>query len=215
MSKVIHTSSPELEQSIGLYPVVDKAEWLNVLLPLGVSSIQLRIKDKPIEWAEAQIEQAVEINAKYNAKLFINDYWELAIEKGAYGVHLGQEDLDDADITAIKKAGLRLGISTHIDYEIERALSVKPSYIALGPIYPTTTKDMPWDPQGLVKLKSLVATTDLPVVAIGGINLDRIQGVFDTGCDGIAVLSAITQAHDPNSITLKLLATFNNQGSNA
>ena len=123
-------------------------EWIARLLEAGVTTIQLRIKDLPDEQVEEDIAAAIALGRRYQARLFINDYWRLAIKHGAYGVHLGQEDLDTTDLAAIHRAGLRLGVSTHDDAELARALAVKPSYIALGHIFPTQTKDMPSAPQG-------------------------------------------------------------------
>ena len=143
---------------------------------------------------------------RYNARLFINDYWQLAIKHGAYGVHLGQEDLDTTDLAAIHRAGLRLGVSTHDDAELARAIAVKPSYIALGHIFPTQTKDMPSAPQGLVELRRHISgLNDYPTVAIGGISIDRVAAVLDCGVGSVAVVSAITQAADWRAATSELL----------
>ena len=160
------------EHKLGLYPVVDSLIWIERLLASGVRTIQLRIKDKTDAQVDEQICTAVALGKKYQARLFINDYWRLAIKHGAYGVHLGQEDLDIADLRAIQQAGLRLGISTHDDTELQRAKALHPSYIALGHIFPTQTKIMPSSPQGLENLARQVAVTpDFPLVAIGGIFL--------------------------------------------
>ena len=131
-------------KQLGIYPVVDSLEWIERLLKLGVKTLQLRIKDKADSEVEADIQAAIALGRDYQARLFINDYWQLAIECGAYGVHLGQEDIDDADLLAITNAGLRLGLSSHCFYEVARAKTIKPSYIAFGPVYATQTKDMPW-----------------------------------------------------------------------
>jgi hydroxymethylpyrimidine kinase/phosphomethylpyrimidine kinase/thiamine-phosphate diphosphorylase len=191
---------------LGLYPVVDSYEWLQKLLPLGVPTIQLRIKNKTGSLLENEIKQAVTLAKQYPVKLFINDYWELAIKHGAYGVHLGQEDLNVADCQKIAAAGLRLGISTHSYYEVARAHALKPSYIACGPIYPTTSKIMAFLPQGLQQLRRWQRTlTSYPLVAIGGINEARFIDVLATNVSGIAMISAITEADDPLAVTEKLL----------
>lgn len=181
---------------LGVYPVVDSLEWLQRCLSAGVKTIQLRVKHVPDKQLDEMIAQAVAIGKQYHARLFINDYWQLAIKHKAYGVHLGQEDLDVADLKAIEQAGIYLGISTHSWYEIARAHSLRPSYIAIGPIYSTTTKVMPFAPQGLVQLKrwvDLIGNT-YPVVAIGGIDLPRAKEVVATGVGSVAMVRAVTEA---------------------
>jgi hydroxymethylpyrimidine kinase / phosphomethylpyrimidine kinase / thiamine-phosphate diphosphorylase len=181
------------EIPLGLYPVVERAIWLKKLLPLGISTIQLRVKDLRGEALVREIKKAIEIAEQFDCRLFINDYWELAIELGAYGVHLGQEDLEGADIEAIRKAGLRLGVSTHCHQEVARAIRLKPSYIACGPVYHTNSKEMPWTPQGLDKLNYWKRSLNYPLVAIGGISRERVADVAATGVSG-ARISAITEA---------------------
>ncbi|WP_251358504.1 thiamine phosphate synthase [Kangiella sp. TOML190] len=194
------------EKPLGLYPVVDRAQWLERLLPLGISTVQLRVKDLSGEQLEQEIKAAIAIAKKYQARLFINDYWSLAIKHNAYGVHLGQEDLDGADLLAISKAGLRLGISTHCYYEVARAHAIKPSYLACGPVYHTESKQMPWIPHGVENLSYWVNTmNEYPWVAIGGINLQRMPEVAATKTSGIAMISAITQAEDPEAVTLQMM----------
>ncbi|WP_434526809.1 thiamine phosphate synthase [Photorhabdus asymbiotica] len=194
------------EYKLGLYPVVNSLEWISRLLKAGVTTIQLRMKDLPEAQVEEDIKQAIMLGRQYNARLFINDYWQLAIKHGAYGVHLGQEDLAIADLSAIQKTGLRLGISTHDEQELALAKSLRPSYIALGHIFPTTTKEMPSSPQGLEALKRQVENTpDYPTVAIGGISLERVPDVIATGVGGVALVSAITQAKDWRQATSQLL----------
>lgn len=188
---------PCADSPLGLYPVVDRAEWLERLLPTGISTAQLRVKDLEGGALRQEIAAAIELGRRYNCRLFINDYWQLAVELGAYGVHLGQEDLDDADIEAIRRAGLRLGISSHCHYEVARAHSFNPSYIACGPIYHTTTKDMPWTPQGPAGLSYWQNMMNYPLVAIGGINRERLPGIAATGVSGLAMITAITLADDP------------------
>ncbi|QQA75713.1 thiamine phosphate synthase [Pectobacterium parmentieri] len=194
-------------QRLGLYPVVDSVEWVERLLGVGVKTIQLRIKDRSDEQAEADVIQAIALGRRYQAQLFINDYWKLAVKHQAYGVHLGQKDLDTADLVAIKEAGLRLGVSTHDDRELARAVAINPSYIALGHIFPTQTKDMPSAPQGLAELTRHIADLQgrFPTVAIGGISVDKVPAVLETGVGSIAVVSAITQALDWRQATATLL----------
>ncbi|STD17342.1 thiamine phosphate synthase [Cronobacter sakazakii] len=191
---------------LGLYPVVDSVEWVTRLLDAGVRTLQLRIKDKTDAEVETDIAAAITLGQRYHARLFINDYWRLAIKHQAYGVHLGQEDLQTADLDAIRNAGLRLGVSTHDDMEIDVALAVRPSYIALGHVFPTQTKQMPSAPQGLAQLAAHVKRLgDYPTVAIGGISLERAPAVLETGVGSIAVVSAITQAPDWRGATQRLL----------
>ena len=190
---------------LGLYPIIDSSDWIEKLLPLGITTIQLRIKNKTGKALEKEIQRAVQLAEHHQARLFINDYWELAIRYGAYGVHLGQEDLAHANINAIHRAGLRLGISTHSPYEIARARALCPSYIAFGPIFPTTSKAMSFPPQGLERLQYWQRCLDYPVVAIGGIGLSEFDAVLATGVSGIAMISAITLAPDPIQTVDKLL----------
>lgn len=197
---------PPVPLRLGLYPVVDSVEWIERLLKAGVKTLQLRIKDKRDEEVESDVIAAIELGRRFNARLFINDYWQLAIKHQAYGVHLGQEDLETTDLSAIREAGLRLGVSTHDDMEIDVALAARPSYIALGHVFPTQTKQMPSAPQGLAQLARHIARLgDYPTVAIGGISLARAPAVLGTGVGSIAVVSAITQAADWQAATEQLL----------
>ncbi|MBI6545036.1 thiamine phosphate synthase [Proteus vulgaris] len=206
MNRSSNTPFALTEKKLGLYPVVDSVEWIERLLKIGVTTLQLRIKDKQPDDVEQEIIKAIKLGKQYHARLFINDYWQLAIKHHAYGVHLGQEDLDIADLNAIKQSGLRLGISTHDEVELQRAKTLRPSYIALGHIFPTTTKDMPSKPQGLKALKHQVEQTpDFPTVAIGGISLERVPDVVATGVGSVALVSAITKAPDWQQVTRKLL----------
>lgn len=197
---------PTVPFRLGLYPVVDSVAWIERLLEVGVRTIQLRIKDKRNEEVEADVIAAIALGRRYDARLFINDYWRLAIKHRAYGVHLGQEDLETTDLKAIQAAGLRLGVSTHDDMEIDVALAAKPSYIALGHVFPTQPA-MPSAPQGLAQLASHIERlADYPTVAIGGISLERAPAVLATGVGSVAVVSAITQAADWREATAQLLA---------
>ncbi|MDR9892742.1 thiamine phosphate synthase [Pseudenterobacter timonensis] len=197
---------PPVPFRLGLYPVVESVAWIERLLDAGVRTLQLRIKDKRDDEVEADVVAAIALGRHYNARLFINDYWRLAIKHQAYGVHLGQEDLQATDLTAIRDAGLRLGVSTHDDMEIDVALAARPSYIALGHVFATQTKQMPSSPQGLAQLaRHVQRLADYPTVAIGGISLQRAPDVLATGVGSIAVVSAITQAHDWRAATARLL----------
>ncbi|AUU83584.1 thiamine phosphate synthase [Leclercia adecarboxylata] len=197
---------PPVPFHLGLYPVVDSVAWIERLLAAGVKTIQLRIKDKQDDEVEADVITAIALGRRYDARLFINDYWRLAIKHQAYGVHLGQEDLETTELEAIRAAGLRLGVSTHDDMEIDVALAARPSYIALGHVFPTQTKQMPSAPQGLEQLaRHIDRLGDYPTVAIGGISLERAPAVLATGVGSIAVVSAITQADDWQAATTQLL----------
>ncbi|MFW7377764.1 MAG: thiamine phosphate synthase [Oligoflexus sp.] len=193
--------APVEADELRLYPIVDRCEWLERLLPLGVKTVQIRIKDLLGDELEGEIKRACEIAARFSCRLYINDYWQLAIKHGAYGVHLGQEDLAHADLDAIQKSGLRLGISTHSYEELARALSIRPSYVALGPIFATTCKSMQFGPQGIAKISEWVQFADCPVVAIGGLKPEHASAVLQQGAAGLALISDITGAADPEGRT--------------
>lgn len=203
------SGSKEKDIKLGLYPVVDSAEWVARLLALDVKTIQLRIKNITGMALKAEIRRATDIAKEFSARLFINDHWQLAIECGSYGIHLGQEDLcalKPSELQAIHEAGLKLGISSHAYYEVASTLTLlTPSYLALGPIYPTTSKPMPWKNQGLARLKNWVESAPCSVVAIGGINESNIQAVADVGASGIAMISAITEHENPEEICKTLM----------
>jgi len=177
---------------LGIYPVIDRAYKLTALYEAGVTTAQLRVKDMQGEELKAEIVEAIRISSEYNSRLFINDFWELAIQHGAYGVHLGQEDIQEANVKAIHRAGLRLGISTHTTAEIDIALDFEPSYVAIGPIYKTYSKEMVYNPVGLEDLQRWSEKVDYPIVAIGGINLGNMEEVVRTGsADGIAMIAGV------------------------
>jgi thiamine-phosphate pyrophosphorylase len=181
-----------------VYPIVDSAAWVGRLANVGVRLVQLRIKERPPEELRAQIEIARALCSAAGVQLIVNDHWRLALASGCDFVHLGQGDLDSADVPALRSAGVRLGISTHDDTELERALALRPDYVALGPIYPTLLKVMPWAPQGLVRLgewKRRIGA--IPLVAIGGITLERLPGVLAAGADAAAVVTDIVRAANP------------------
>ena len=200
---------PRMNHSDGLYPVVDSSQWVERLGAIGIQTIQLRIKHGSRQHIFNEVERSVKIANRYNVQLFINDHWQEAIECRAFGVHLGQEDLERADLGAISLAGLRLGISTHGDYEFLSVKPLNPSYLAVGAVFPTQTKDMSGQIQGLSRLKRYTQMAqDIPVVAIGGINLSNINDVLDCHPDMVAVVSAITRANDPEASTLKLMSAM-------
>ncbi|MGV6805450.1 MAG: thiamine phosphate synthase, partial [Ruegeria sp.] len=161
------------------YPIFDDTDWLRRMLPLGVRLVQLRIKDQPDAVVRAEIAAAQALCRDHGAMLVVNDYWQAAIDAGCEWIHLGQEDLDDADLPAIRKAGLKLGVSTHDDDELERVLSMDPDYVALGPVYPTILKKMKWHQQGLPRVTEWKQRVgDIPLVGIGGMSVERAPGVF-------------------------------------
>ncbi|NJM12900.1 MAG: thiamine phosphate synthase [Synechococcaceae cyanobacterium SM1_2_3] len=184
----------------GFYPVVDDVRWLRRFLPLGVRTIQLRIKNQSATEVRRQIREALTIAADYpDCQLIINDYWQIALEEGATWLHLGQEDLANADRAAIRAAGIKLGISTHSPEELAIALAAAPDHIALGPIYPTTLKQMPWSPQGLARIGEWKARCGVPLIAIGGITLEQAPAVLAAGADAIAVVSDVLSAPVPDA----------------
>ena len=211
----MNASFAPLTHPIGFYPVVPTAAWVERLLGWGVRTIQLRIKSADHTAAEisAQIIAAIEAGkAVPGAQVFINDHWQLALAANAYGVHLGQEDLDTADIETLRNADIRLGLSTHTPAELARAKAVQPSYLAIGPIYPTTLKVMPYEPVGLERLAEWAKqAAPYPVVAIGGISLQHMPGVLACGVDGVAVVSAVTLAADPYQAALEGLKMAQNR----
>ena len=182
------------------YPVVDSLDWVARLAALGVGTVQLRAKNLDDAQALQIVTQALALVKNTQTRLVVNDYWRAAIAAGAEHLHLGQEDLVDADLGAIRRAGVTLGVSTHDDEELETALRARPDYVALGPIFPTTLKSMRFAPQGIAKItdwKKRVGRT--PLVAIGGIKLEQAREIFAAGADSIAVVSDVTQNADPNA----------------
>lgn len=221
-------SFPELSKnSLGLYPVVDDVEWIERLLKLGINTIQLRIKNPQQADLEQQVARSIELGREHNAQVFINDYWQLALKHGAFGVHLGQEDIEESNLSQLSLASIKIGLSTHGYYELLRIVQINPSYIALGHIFPTTTKQMPSKPQGLVRLslyQQLIDTipyteelTGYPTVAIGGIDQSTAAQVWDCGVSSLAVVRAITLAEDPQEVIEffdKLMAPRSSMTSN-
>ena len=199
-----HSTFKKLKHEIGVYPVVETTELIETLLKAKCKTIQLRIKDNLVKqygkaWLEQQIKQAIRLGEEYDAQVFINDHWQLAIKHNAFGVHLGQEDIFTSNISKLKASGLALGLSSHGVFEALIAQQIKPSYIAIGHIYPTTTKDMPSNPQGIIKAQHQVQLLKqhVPLVAIGGINHARFNEVKSTGIDGVAVVRAVTESKVP------------------
>ncbi len=183
------------------YPIVPDAAWVERLARLGVKLIQLRIKDAPSASIPPAIVSALAVCRQLGCELVVNDFWREAIDCGASFVHLGQGDLESADTSAIRRAGLKLGISTHSHDELDRALREDPDYVALGPIYETKLKVMPWAPQGLARISEWKALAKRPLVAIGGITLERAPLVFGAGADSIAVVTDVVAHPDPEQRT--------------
>jgi thiamine-phosphate pyrophosphorylase len=182
------------------YPIVDSAAWVARLVAVRARLVQLRIKDKDTAWVLRETREALATCAKAGAVLVVNDYWRVAIDEGAPWVHLGQGDLDDADIGAIRKASLRLGVSTHDDAELECALKLDPDYVALGPIYPTVLKAMAFAPQGLNRIGEWKRRIGpIPLVAIGGLNIERAKLCLAAGADIVSVVTDITLHPDPEA----------------
>lgn len=188
------------------YPIVEDANWCARLVPLGVKLIQLRVKDRTESETRSEIARARDICVAYGCQLIVNDYWQLAIEEGCDFVHLGQEDLAAADVPAIRRHGLRIGVSTHDDAELEKGLSLAPDYVALGPVYPTILKKMKWHEQGLDRVREWKRRVgDIPLVAIGGMSVARAAGVFEAGADIVSVVTDITLNTDPEARTREWL----------
>lgn len=189
------------------YLIVDSADWIERLVPSGVKLVQLRMKDVDDATLRRHIRRARTVCADRDCQLVINDHWRIAIEEGCDFIHLGQEDLVDADLAAIRTGGLKLGLSSHDGDELRTALAAKPDYIALGPVYPTILKQMKWAPQGLEKLTLWKREIGhLPLIAIGGLRPDRLPGVFAAGADCAAVVTDITLNPEPEARTREWLA---------
>ncbi|MDD9739411.1 thiamine phosphate synthase [Marinovum sp. SP66] len=182
------------------YLIVGHVARLELLVPQGVQLVQLRIKDQPEAEIRRQIARARDICAVHGAQLVVNDYWQAALDLNCSFVHLGQEDMETADFAALRRAGVRFGLSTHDDAELERALSLDPAYVALGPVYPTLLKKMKWAPQGLDRVTAWKRRTgQVPLVAIGGLTPERAPGVLAAGADSLAVVTDVQQAEDPEA----------------
>jgi thiamine-phosphate pyrophosphorylase len=189
-----------------VYPVLDSAEWIGRLLPAGVKLVQLRIKNASEERLREELRTARSLCRDARAQLVINDHWRLALAEECDFVHLGQGDLDGADLPALRAAGVRIGMSTHDHQELERALGLDPDYIALGPIYPTLLKVMPWAPQGLERISEWKRRIgSIPLVAIGGLTLERLDGVLAAGADAAAVVTDLVKHPQPERRTREWL----------
>jgi thiamine-phosphate pyrophosphorylase len=182
------------------YLIVGDVGLLARLVPLGVKLVQLRLKDCSDADLRAQIARGRDICAAHGAQLVVNDYWQIALDLGCDFVHLGQEDMDRADFAALRRGGVRYGLSTHDEAELERALALSPAYVALGPVYPTLLKQMAWGPQGLERVTAWKQRIgDLPLVGIGGLTPERLPGLFAAGADSAAVVTDIATAADPEA----------------
>ena len=191
------------------YLIIDSTDWLDRFLPLGLKLVQLRMKNADEATRGDQIAAAIEKCREKSVTLVINDFWQEAIDLGAEWVHLGQEDLDTADMAALKKAGIRFGLSTHSDDELDRALSHDPGYVAFGPIYHTSLKQIDWAPQGLSRIPDWRKRIAPPLVAIGGITLERAPAVFAAGADSICASTDVLKAPDPEDRLKTWLAAQN------
>ncbi len=197
-------------QAAGLdvfYPIVPDAQWLARLVPLGVRTVQLRLKDAAQDEIRRQIAASLKVTRAHRCQLIVNDYWREAIEAGADWVHLGQQDLAGADLAAMKAARVRLGISTHSEEELAIALAAAPAYVALGPVYETKLKVMQWAPQGLDRVRHWKARIgDKPLVAIGGITPQRALAVLAAGAQSVAVITDFMTAPAPEQRVREWLA---------
>ncbi|ORE91123.1 thiamine-phosphate pyrophosphorylase [Aurantimonas sp. 22II-16-19i] len=195
------------------YLIVPDADWIDRLVPLGVKLVQLRVKDTPEAVLRSEIRRARDTCHRHGCQLIVNDHWQLAIAEGCDFVHLGQEDLAEADVGAIRRAGLRLGVSTHDETELATALAAKPDYVALGPIWPTILKKMPWAPQTPARIAAWKqAIGETPLVAIGGVTVERLPEVFGQGAEVAAVVTDITLNADPEERTRQWIAATRRYG---
>ena len=191
------------------YPIVPDVGWLARTVRLGATLVQLRIKDAPRAEIVRQTQRALEITKAHACQLVLNDYWDVALDTGADFIHLGQEDLQAADLAAIRRAGVRVGVSTHDEAELANALAASADYVALGPIYETRLKAMPWAPQGLDRIKEWRSKIDrLPLVAIGGLTPERASSVIAAGADSLAVITDVLTSIEPESRIKLWLRTF-------
>jgi thiamine-phosphate pyrophosphorylase len=189
------------------YPIVDSAAWVGRLAGAGARLIQLRVKDREDAEIAREAGDALAICESSRAQLILNDYWRIALDVGADYIHLGQEDLDGADLPALRARGIRIGVSTHDEAELARALTLSPDYIALGPIFPTILKAMRFGPQGLSRIgewKQRIGA--IPLVAIGGLNVERGKACLAAGADVVSVVTDITLNADPEARTREWIA---------
>lgn len=188
------------------YPVLPDYSWLERLVPLGVKTVQLRLKDATADETRHQISASLELCAKHDCQLIVNDYWQDAIDFGADYIHLGQEDLAEANLEAIRASGLKFGLSTHSHEELNIALKAEPDYVALGPVYETKLKKMKWQPQGLARVTEWKSLIDIPLVGIAGITVERAPDVLRAGADSVAVVTDIITHEQPESRVEEWLA---------
>ena len=182
------------------YPIVESAAWVRRLVSLGPKLIQLRIKDQAVDEVRRQVRAAREVCQEKGVQLVVNDHWEVALEEKCDFVHLGQGDLKGADLEALRRAEISIGVSTHDDAELENALGIDPDYVALGPVYPTLLKKMPWAPQGLERVTEWKKRVgELPLVAIGGLTVERAAGVLAAGADTVAVVTDVVRHPNPEA----------------
>lgn len=194
------------ERPLGIYPVVDRSEKLIPLYECGITTAQLRVKDMEGKALELEIIEAIRVSEIFDARLFINDFWQFAIKHRAYGIHLGQEDIQEADVQAILEAGIRLGISTHTPREIDIALGFSPSYLAIGPVFEPISKELTYDPVGIALLKKWAESVSYPVVAIGGITIENIGEVAKAkAASGIAMISGVLEGNTVSKARTKAL----------
>ncbi len=203
------------EIPIGIYPVVDRTEKLIPLYECGITTAQLRVKDMEGKRLEQEIAEAIKISEIFDVRLFINDFWEIALKHNAYGIHLGQEDIQEADVKAVLDADIRLGISSHTPKEIDIALGFSPSYLAIGPVFEPISKELTYDPVGIALLKQWAESVAYPVVAIGGITLENIQDVAGSkAASGIAMISGVLEGNTVSKTkTEALIEVFEKYGS--
>lgn len=189
------------------YLIVDDLEWVSRLVPIGVKLVQIRIKERSDADVREQIRGAKALCKEYGAQLVVNDYWQIAIDEGCDFVHLGQEDLQAADVPAIRRAEIKIGVSTHDDTELEAALAIAPAYVALGPVYPTILKKMPWAPQGLGRVREWKDRVgEVPLVGIGGLTVERAAGVLNAGADLVSVVTDVSLHENPEERVRQWLA---------
>jgi thiamine-phosphate pyrophosphorylase len=206
---------PPCPHALGLYAVMPDAQWVERMARMGIPTVQLRFKSNNAQAIRQQVRAAVQAVQGTETKLFINDHWQLAIDEGAYGVHLGQEDMDEASIEKIHAANLRLGLSTHGYAEMLRAHAWGPSYLALGAVFPTTLKRMQTAPQGTGRLFVYAKLMQhMPLVAIGGIDAERIPTVMQSGVGSIAVVRALTEARNPERAAQAMQALIEESSKN-
>ena len=184
------------------YLIVDSYAWLERLLPQGVKTVQLRMKNKSHAEVTHETLLAMRLCAKHGATLILNDYWQVALDEGCDFIHLGQEDMETADFKALRAKGVRVGLSTHTPDELEAALKHDPDYVALGPIWPTILKEMTYPAQGLERIgewKKRIG--DIPLVAIGGLTPERAVLALRAGADSACVVTNILNNPDPEAQT--------------